>query len=222
MACNGCSNGGVCRRSELTIERKNSAQIRTRVRVPIKGVGVDTHFYSFSGLQDNLEHIAVEVGAPNRRCPLVRVHSECLTGDIFQSLRCDCGDQLGEALSELTTHGGFILYLRQEGRGIGLYRKLEAYGLQDQGYDTFEANRQLNLPEDARTYDVAIEMLLALGIRNVQLMTNNSDKVRGLKEGGIDVESVIPTGNFCNVHNANYLQAKADRDRRIAAAGTIE
>lgn len=184
--------------------------VQDRVAMPLShphGTGI---FYSFSGFDRSNEHFAVELGRPSKFAPRVRVHSECVTGDVFGSQRCDCGQQLGEALTYLAQQGGFILYLRQEGRGIGLYAKLSAYLLQDKGIDTFEANRRLDLPEDGRDYSCAVDMLKALGVNRVQLITNNPNKVAALQAGGIEIAEVIPTGVFVTDHNSQYLQAKVD------------
>ncbi|MBA2951113.1 GTP cyclohydrolase II [Streptomyces sp. PSKA28] len=141
--------------------------------------------------------------------PLVRLHSECLTGDVFGSARCDCGPQLREAVQRIDAAGGILLYLRQEGRGIGLYNKLDAYALQDTGLDTYEANTALGLPEDARDYTAAAQMLTALGVRKLNLLSNNPDKARQLDDLGISVRTTVPTGVFATGSNVRYLQAKA-------------
>ena len=186
--------------------------IRNRVTVPIR-VGdttcLDIDIVTFAGLPDFGEHIAMVAGnALWERSPLVRVHSECLTGDVFGSLRCDCGPQLRESLQMMSRAGGIVLYLRHEGRGIGLYNKLDAYALQDVGYDTYEANRALNFPEDMRDYRVAAEMLTALGVRSVRLLSNSPDKVRQLVDNGIEVREQLATSVFINEVNAEYLMAK--------------
>jgi len=141
----------------------------------------------------------------------VRLHSECLTGDVFGSGRCDCGEQLDEAIDRINQEGGYILYLRQEGRGIGLYSKLDAYALQDQGYDTYQANEMLHLPEDGRDFGVAAEMLKAVGVTKLRLLTNNPDKAKQLIEHGIDVVELVPTKVHMNQHNRQYLETKARR-----------
>ena len=149
------------------------------------------------------------------RPALVRLHSECLTGDIFASARCDCGKQLHEAIDLLSEEGGILLYLRQEGRGIGLYAKLDAYRLQDKGIDTYTANRWLNLPEDARNYTVGARMLQALGVERIRLMTNNPDKVAQLIAAGIDVAEIRRTGVYVTDTNRAYLQAKFEHRHMI-------
>ncbi|MBN1311969.1 MAG: GTP cyclohydrolase II, partial [Anaerolineae bacterium] len=157
------------------------------------------------------EHIALARGdLKATKAPLVRLHSECLTGDVFGSLRCDCGDQLQAALARITAEGcGLLLYLRQEGRGIGLENKIRAYELQDQGLDTVEANHQLGFPTDARSYGVAASILEDLGVTAVRLLTNNPDKVSGLEERGIHVEERVPHQVAVCCENRAYLQTKA-------------
>jgi GTP cyclohydrolase II len=184
---------------------------RARVDVPImvNGAWVTATLVAFHGLVDPAEHLALVFGQNLAGRPLVRIHSECLTGDVFASTRCDCGPQLRETIGRLVEAGGVLLYLRQEGRGIGLYAKLDAYRLQDEGLDTYEANRRLGFPEDMRDYRVAVQMLRALGIHSVRLLTNNPDKVSALRRWGIDVAEVIPTGVHVTERNHRYLQAKA-------------
>ena len=148
----------------------------------------------------------------SEKIPLVRVHSECLTGDAFGSLRCDCGPQLETSMKEIQAHGsGAIVYLKQEGRGIGLYAKMQAYALQDLGFDTLDANLQLGLPADARTYEIAAEMLKTIGYDELYLMTNNPEKRLQLVEHGIDVKNRIPIVIVPSEHNLSYLKTKASR-----------
>ena len=183
---------------------------RPSVMIPLGPDGIPAEFIGFDGL-DGLEHIAIRFAGRNpdpTRPTLVRLHSECLTGDVFASRRCDCGEQLHEAISMLSEEGGVLLYLRQEGRGIGLYAKLDAYRLQDQGADTYEANRLLHLPEDARDYTIGARMLQALGVTRIRLLTNNPDKIAKLKESGIDVAETSRTGVYVTDVNRAYLQAK--------------
>lgn len=159
------------------------------------------------------EHVALVVGevADQEGVP-VRVHSECLTSEVFGSLKCDCREQLDRALDFVTQQGcGVVLYLRQEGRGIGLGNKIKAYALQAKGYDTYEANRQLGFADDLRTYDIAAEMLRALGVRSVDLITNNPLKIAGLVEEGIPVRRRIPSRAEHNPHNVGYLKTKRER-----------
>jgi GTP cyclohydrolase II len=162
---------------------------------------------SFTGLADGKEHIAVVV-PPITEPALVRMHSECLTGDVLGSARCDCGPQLDEAMRMITDSGGILLYLRQEGRGIGLYNKLDAYVLQDAGVDTYEANELVGRRPDEREYLVGAQMLRALNITRIKLLTNNDQKTRELRRHGIDVESVVPTSVFLTDENKRYLAAK--------------
>ncbi|MFM9700640.1 GTP cyclohydrolase II [Streptomyces europaeiscabiei] len=189
-----------------------AATPRARVRVPLRfhdGYGVDAELVTFHGLVDGQEHLALVLGDPAPgAAPLVRLHSECLTGDVFGSARCDCGPQLREAVERIAERGGVLLYLRQEGRGIGLYNKLDAYALQDQGLDTYEANAALGLPEDARDYTAAAQMLGALGIDELDLLSNNPDKAQQLRDLGVGVRDRVPTGVFTTAHNVRYLRAK--------------
>ena len=193
----------------------NTAGVRTRVRVPLRfgdGYGVTTELTTFHGLADEREHLAVGLGTlAEGAVPLVRLHSECLTGDVFGSARCDCGPQLREAVERIAERGGYLLYLRQEGRGIGLYNKLDAYALQDQGLDTYAANAALGLPEDARDYTAAAQMLDTLGAPRIDLLSNNPDKARQLTAHGIEVRTRVSTGVHATPHNLKYLFAKADQ-----------
>jgi GTP cyclohydrolase II len=168
-------------------------------------------------LFDGQDHLAFGLGdraaavtsAGGAAAPLVRLHSECLTGDVFGSQRCDCGPQLREAIERIAESGGFVLYLRQEGRGIGLYAKLEAYALQDAGLDTYEANLALGHREDERNYLVAAQMLQALGVLRVALLTNNPDKARQLRQFGVTVTARVPTAVHLSEANGRYLATKA-------------
>ena len=193
----------------------NTAGVRTRVRVPLRfgdGYGVTAELTTFHGLADEREHLAVGLGTlAEGAVPLVRLHSECLTGDVFGSARCDCGPQLREAVERIAERGGYLLYLRQEGRGIGLYNKLDAYALQDQGLDTYAANAALGLPEDARDYTAAAQMLDTLGAPRIDLLSNNPDKARQLTAHGIEVRTRVSTGVHATPHNLKYLFAKADQ-----------
>ena len=199
------------------------ATVRRQVTVPLKfadGYGTTALVTSFEGLADGKEHIALSLGdwqAALRRsahggaAPLVRPHSECLTGDVFGSQRCDCGPQLREAVERIAEVGGFLLYLRQEGRGIGLYGKLDAYALQDRGLDTYEANVALGFSADARDYTVAAQMLAALQVDSLALLSTNPDKAAQLARLGVDVTEVVPTGVHVCATNAHYLATKASR-----------
>jgi GTP cyclohydrolase II len=190
----------------------NTAQIRTRVTVPLKfadGYATTADVITFTGLADGKEHLALALGdVANAAVPLVRAHSECLTGDVFGSERCDCGPQLREAVERIAGVGGYLLYLRQEGRGIGLYAKLDAYALQDLGMDTYEANRALGHADDERDYTAAAQMLTALGAGRIDLLTNNPDKSAQLRSLGVDVRTVLPTQVHASDSNVRYLQAK--------------
>jgi GTP cyclohydrolase II len=151
----------------------------------------------------------VAKAAAGGRAPLVRPHSECLTGDVFGSQRCDCGPQLREAVERISDVGGLLLYLRQEGRGIGLYAKLDAYALQDSGLDTYEANVALGHGEDERDYGAAAQMLLALGAKRIRLLSNNPDKAEQLARYGVAIAERIPTGVHVSADNVRYLATKA-------------
>lgn len=162
---------------------------------------------------DTKEHLALTMGdLASAKSILVRVHSECFTGDVLGSRRCDCGEQLQRSLAMVAKEGlGVVLYMRQEGRGIGLLEKLRAYNLQDQGYDTVDANLMLGHEADERDYTLAACMLEELGIRSIRLMTNNPDKIAALKEKGIDVVERIPLEVPANTDNASYLLTKLKR-----------
>lgn len=164
---------------------------------------------SVYGAADGKEHVVISMGDLKGEPPLIRIHSECLTGDALFSLRCDCGAQLEAALEKIADAGrGAVLYLRQEGRGIGLGNKIRAYALQDQGADTVEANHQLGFPADAREYDLAIDLLKAIGLCHIKLMTNNPRKFDALKAAGIEVVERVAIESGRNPHNAKYLDAK--------------
>lgn len=159
---------------------------------------------------DGKEHVVISLGELGGEPPLVRVHSECLTGDALFSLRCDCGAQLHSALERIAEAGrGAVLYLRQEGRGIGLGNKIRAYALQDQGADTVEANHQLGFPADAREYGLAVNLLRQLGLTRIRLMTNNPRKLDALRADGIEVLERVALESGRNPHNEKYLAAKA-------------
>ena len=179
-----------------------------RARLPLDNMP-DTQIAAFRAADDGQEHVALIVGAFGGKPPLVRLHSECLTGDVFGSLKCDCGPQLKEALRLIgQANGGVLLYLRQEGRGIGLANKLRAYALQDRGLDTVDANARLGFADDERDYAHAAAMLRALGIDAVRLLTNNPAKVRGLEKAGIKVVERVAHQMPANPHNADYLATK--------------
>lgn len=167
----------------------------------------------FNELETGFDHVAISLGSMEGPDPvLLRVHSECLTGDVFASKRCDCGPQLHAALEAIVDKGwGVLLYLRQEGRGIGLHAKIQAYHLQDEGADTLDANLMLGLPADARNYSIAADMLNSLGVKEVNLLTNNPKKVDQLKEYGIDVVTRTPLIVGVSDTNRDYLATKAER-----------
>ena len=171
-----------------------------------------SEIYAFRSDADASDHIALVVGVRDDSAPVVRLHSECLTGDILGSLKCDCGPQLHEALAQISgAQWGVLLYLRQEGRGIGLINKLRAYALQDQGFDTVDANIRLGFAVDARDFSVAARMLRLLNIDTVRLLTNNPNKVSGLEAEQITVAERLPLKIAANPHNADYLATKRDR-----------
>jgi GTP cyclohydrolase II len=193
-----------------------SLSIATRARLPVAACE-EAEAVVFRSPDDTREHVALIVGRQSAdSVPLVRLHSECLTGDLLGSLRCDCGPQLGGALAAMADEArrgswGVLLYLRQEGRGIGLINKLRAYRLQDEGFDTLEANRRLGLPEEARDFPVAARMLELLGVRAVRLLTNNPAKVAALEAAGTTVAERIAHHLPTNPHNERYLATKRDR-----------
>jgi GTP cyclohydrolase II len=206
-----------------------AATVRRRVTVPLRfadGYATTAQVLTFDGLIDAQEHLALGLGDWQRAlrrataggpAPLVRPHSECLTGDVFGSQRCDCGPQLREAAERITETGGLLLYLRQEGRGIGLYAKLDAYALQEAGMDTYEANVALGRGEDERDYAVAAQMLFALGVDRIRLLSNNPDKADQLDAYGIGVTERIPTGVHVSPSNVRYLKTKASHTAHTLA-----
>ena len=194
--------------------------IATRAKLPV-AAAEGAHIVAFRSPDDTREHVALVIGQEDAdKPPLVRLHSECLTGDILGSLKCDCGPQLDAALhtmaDEAKTGGwGMLLYLRQEGRGIGLVNKLRAYRLQDQGFDTVDANTRLGLPDEARDFPTAARMLELLGVKAIRLMTNNPAKVEALEATGVKVSERVPHSLPDNPHNARYLATKRDRAGHI-------
>lgn len=185
----------------------------TSAKLPTRHGDFDIHMFENDAGQ---EHVMLTVGLPAAKLhdapPLVRIHSECLTGDAFASLKCDCGPQLNAAMQAIQEEGcGAILYLRQEGRGIGLTNKIRAYALQDQGHDTLDANLMLGFPADARTYEMCSNMLAHVDVDEVRLITNNPDKVAYLTEHGINVIERVPLLVGVNDQNADYLATKRDR-----------
>jgi len=196
---------GFRRRTEKLVERLET------VRMPTDYGEFSLHL--FRSRIDDQHHLALVKGEVSGKKPvLVRVHSECLTGDVFGSRRCDCGPQLHAAMERIDTEGsGVILYMRQEGRGIGLPAKLHAYRLQEQGLDTVEANLKLGFPMDLRDYGVGAQMLSELGVNKIRLLTNNPKKVVGLQGHGLEIVEQLPIRVSPNPHNARYLKTKKDR-----------
>jgi 3,4-dihydroxy 2-butanone 4-phosphate synthase/GTP cyclohydrolase II len=184
----------------------------------VVATGMPTAFGEFRAvgyrsLVDNKHHVAMVKGdVEGEEDVLVRVHSECLTGDVFHSLRCDCGEQLESALAMIEREGkGVLLYLSQEGRGIGLLNKLRAYKLQEEGLDTVDANLRLGLPADLRDYGIGAQILTDLGLTSIRILTNNPKKIIGLEGYGLSVSDQIPIQSVPNPHNEAYLRAKRDR-----------
>ncbi len=194
--------------------------IASRARLPVAALET-AEIVAFRSADDLREHVALVLGQQRGdRAPLVRLHSECLTGDVLGSLKCDCGPQLDAALAAMAEEAGnggwgVLLYLRQEGRGIGLINKLRAYQLQDQGFDTVDANTRLGLPNEARDFPVAARMLHLLGAGAVRLMTNNPAKVAALQGAGVEVAERVPHQLPPNPHNARYLATKRDRSGHL-------
>lgn len=185
--------------------------IATRAHLPVAACET-AEIVAFRSPEEPREHIALVIGTRDSSPPVVRLHSECLTGDVLGSLKCDCGPQLHEALHQIAgAQWGVLLYLRQEGRGIGIVNKLRAYALQDQGFDTVDANVRLGFAIDARDFSVAARMLDLLGIGTVRLLTNNPEKVKGLEASGIKVSERLPLAIAANPHNERYLVTKRDR-----------
>jgi GTP cyclohydrolase II len=190
--------------------------VASRAHLPV-AASEESEIVAFRSASDLREHVALVIGRRDAaRLPLVRLHSECLTGDVLGSLKCDCGPQLDAALAAIAGEAaqggwGVLLYLRQEGRGIGLVNKLRAYRLQDQGFDTLEANRRLGLPAEARDFPVAARMLELLGVREVRLMTNNPAKVAALEVAGMHVAERVPHHLPTNPHNEAYVATKREQ-----------
>ncbi|GGB21366.1 GTP cyclohydrolase-2 [Agarivorans gilvus] len=192
------------------------SQIRTRVPFQVgRRSDIPAEMLSFTDLKTDKEHVALVFKQADslQDTPLVRIHSECLTGDVFGSSRCDCGEQLNEAIEKMAEQGGIILYMRQEGRGIGLYNKLDAYQLQIKGIDTYSANNQLGFDDDLRDFAEAAQMLKAMGVSQLKLLSNNPRKQAALEQHGIKVTEMQSTGVYRKQDNHYYLETKATRGK---------
>jgi GTP cyclohydrolase II len=207
--------------ADLTLDQITNEGLRpdvtlvSRAHLPLDGMP-DTQIFAFRSSDDGQDHVALLVGAFGGEPPLVRLHSECLTGDVFGSLKCDCGPQLKEALRLIgDAGGGVLLYLRQEGRGIGLANKLRAYALQDRGLDTVDANIRLGFADDERDYAHAAAILKRLGIGTIRLLTNNPNKVAALEAEGIQVAERVAHHMPANPHNADYLAVKRTKSGHL-------
>ncbi|GAA5494357.1 riboflavin biosynthesis protein RibBA [Rubritalea halochordaticola] len=203
----------ACTIAQLIAYRRKSEKLVTCsevIKLPTDFGEFDCHLYEIE--TDDSHHLALVRGDIDPEKPtLVRVHSECLTGDVFMSRRCDCGGQLHQALEHIANEGGVLLYLRQEGRGIGLPAKIHAYKLQEQGYDTIEANEKLGYGADLRDYGMGAQILHDLGVRQIRLLTNNPKKMIGLTGYGLEIVEQLPIKQDANPDNEKYLQTKKDR-----------
>ncbi len=201
------------RKTETLVERATVVDLPTRYG--------DFLAYSYKSKISNENHLALVKGDVADGNPvLVRVHSECLTGDVFGSLRCDCGDQLDIAMKRIAAEGrGVLLYMRQEGRGIGLYNKMRAYSLQDQGMDTVEANQALGFDADLRDYGTGAEILVDLGIKKLRLLTNNPQKISGLEGFGLELVERIAIQPVCNARNMKYMKTKKEKMGHMLSFG---
>ncbi|WP_448548506.1 GTP cyclohydrolase II [Thalassotalea fusca] len=185
-------------------------EVRARVHLKVgKNSDIPAELVSFTEFEVGDEHIAIIFKQADKKqpAPLVRIHSECLTGDVFHSSRCDCGEQLNETIELMKENGGIILYLRQEGRGIGLYNKIDAYVLQSKGMNTYEANQHLGFKDDERTFDSAVSMLQALSVKSLKLITNNPRKIAAMQESFELIEHVS-TQLHLKDDNTQYLKTK--------------
>ena len=216
-AANGISSVSAAAITSFESQSALGLELILRARLPLEGAE-NTELVAFRPVDGGPEHYAVIIGDKGSAAlatpgpVLARLHSECFTGDLLGSLKCDCGDQLRGAIEAIArAGGGILLYLAQEGRGIGLMNKLRAYRLQDEGFDTLEANERLGFQTDERLYDIAARMLTLLGYNAVKLMTNNPEKIRALEAAGIRVAERVPHSFPDNVHNRDYLRAKADK-----------
>jgi GTP cyclohydrolase II len=211
LVCEHDDGDSVCAADVAAFADADAIVIATRARLPV-AVCENSEIIAFRSIADPADHIALVIGNRDSTAPVVRLHSECMTGDILSSLKCDCGPQLHEAMRRMADASwGVLLYLRQEGRGIGLVNKLRAYALQDQGFDTVDANIRLGFAVDARDFAVAAQMLRLLGIGTVRLLTNNPEKVTGLEAQSIEVIERLPLQIAANEHNRQYLDTKRDR-----------
>ena len=194
---------------ELIVEKYAEAELPTRYG--------KFRIIAFVNNRDEKEHVAIiNDDVAGHENVLTRIHSECLTGDVFGSLKCDCGEQLDRALETIgEAERGIVLYMRQEGRGIGLAEKIKAYSLQDEGLDTVEANQHLGFDDDLRDYTIAARMLELIGVASIKLMTNNPKKVQGLLNEGIEVTRRIPLKVLPNPHNVHYLETKRKKSGHI-------
>ncbi|MFC4995027.1 bifunctional 3,4-dihydroxy-2-butanone-4-phosphate synthase/GTP cyclohydrolase II [Rubritalea tangerina] len=203
----------ACTIAQLIEHRRKAEKLVHRsevIKLPTDFGEFDCHLYEID--TDDSHHLALVRGEIDSSKPvIVRVHSECLTGDVFMSRRCDCGGQLHQALEHISQEGGVLLYLRQEGRGIGLPAKIHAYKLQEQGYDTVEANEKLGYGADLRDYGMGAQILHDLGVRQIRLLTNNPKKMVGLQGYGLEIVEQLPIKQCANEHNEKYLQTKKDR-----------
>jgi 3,4-dihydroxy 2-butanone 4-phosphate synthase/GTP cyclohydrolase II len=197
----------------IEYRRRNERQLSRQAQTRIPNAYGNWQAFGYRHEFDGTEYMALVLGDVRSEGVLTRLHSECLTGDVFGSLRCDCGAQLDAAMAAIAAEGrGVVLYLRgHEGRGVGLLSKLQAYELQDAGADTVDANTELGLPVDAREYSAGVQMLADLGVRSVRLLTNNPAKVTGLAEGGVDIAGRVPLAPAVTPYNLRYLITKRDR-----------
>jgi 3,4-dihydroxy 2-butanone 4-phosphate synthase/GTP cyclohydrolase II len=197
----------------IAYRRRHDKLVERVVQTRLPTAFGDFDVFGYRSLVDEKHHVALVKGdVDGQDDVLVRVHSECLTGDVFHSLRCDCGEQLEAALAMIEREGrGVLLYLSQEGRGIGLLNKLKAYKLQEEGFDTVEANLKLGLPADLRDYGIGAQILVDLGLGSIRILTNNPKKIRGLEGYGLSVSAQVPIEHAPNVHNEDYLRVKREK-----------
>ncbi|MGL5837089.1 MAG: GTP cyclohydrolase II [Sphingorhabdus sp.] len=211
MLVEGNADARISATDLTAFQDAGALRIAARARLPVSAAE-HAELIAYRSIADAADHVALVVGQRDGSPPVVRLHSECLTGDVLGSLKCDCGPQLHEALAQIAgAQWGVLLYLRQEGRGIGLVNKLRAYALQDQGFDTVDANLRLGFAIDARDFAMAAQMLKLLSISEVRLLTNNPEKVAGLEAEAISVIERLPLRIEANPHNAHYLATKRNR-----------